>query len=94
MGETTPVAHGGNPQDRTGSPRPRCIAFIPIVIAQGFLTMIFSKISFSLSRQKPHVRTCMSAWDEWRRLNFVFFIFIYNEHSREDKLRANRHLRA
>ncbi|WP_424098107.1 hypothetical protein [Moorena producens] len=23
MGETTPVAHGGNPQDRTGSPRPR-----------------------------------------------------------------------
>ncbi|NEP51299.1 MAG: hypothetical protein F6K65_21865 [Moorea sp. SIO3C2] len=28
MGETTPVAHGGNPQDRTGSPRPRCIAFL------------------------------------------------------------------
>ncbi|NEO40049.1 MAG: hypothetical protein F6J90_28420 [Moorea sp. SIOASIH] len=28
MGETTPVAHGGNPQDRTGSPRPRCIASI------------------------------------------------------------------
>ncbi|NEO39593.1 MAG: hypothetical protein F6J90_25975 [Moorea sp. SIOASIH] len=28
MGETTPVAHGGNPQDRTGSPRPRCIALI------------------------------------------------------------------
>ncbi|NEO11633.1 MULTISPECIES: hypothetical protein [unclassified Moorena] len=27
MGETTPVAHGGNPQDRTGSPRPRCIAY-------------------------------------------------------------------
>ncbi|WAN70009.1 hypothetical protein BJP36_38735 [Moorena producens JHB] len=26
MGETTPVAHGGNPHDRTGSPRPRCIA--------------------------------------------------------------------
>ncbi|NEO11295.1 MAG: hypothetical protein F6J98_21325 [Moorea sp. SIO4G2] len=26
MGETTPVAHGGDPQDRTGSPRPRCIA--------------------------------------------------------------------
>ncbi|WP_287360555.1 hypothetical protein [Moorena sp. SIO3B2] len=24
--ETTPVAHGGDPQDRTGSPRPRCIA--------------------------------------------------------------------
>ncbi|WAN69043.1 hypothetical protein BJP36_42570 [Moorena producens JHB] len=22
MGETTPVAHGGDPQDRTGSPRP------------------------------------------------------------------------
>ncbi|WP_158517163.1 hypothetical protein [Moorena producens] len=28
MGGTTPVAHGGNPQDRTGSPRPRCIAAI------------------------------------------------------------------
>ncbi|NEQ80903.1 MAG: hypothetical protein F6K26_11800 [Moorea sp. SIO2I5] len=27
MGETTAVAHGGNPQDRTASPRPRCIAF-------------------------------------------------------------------
>ncbi|WAN69233.1 hypothetical protein BJP36_43520 [Moorena producens JHB] len=26
MGGTTPVAHGGDPQDRTGSPRPRCIA--------------------------------------------------------------------
>ncbi|NEQ16132.1 MAG: hypothetical protein F6K44_20940 [Moorea sp. SIO3E2] len=25
MGGTTPVAHGGNPQDRTGSPRPRCL---------------------------------------------------------------------
>ncbi|NEO78719.1 hypothetical protein [Moorena sp. SIO4G3] len=23
MGETTPVAHGGNPQDRTGSPVPK-----------------------------------------------------------------------
>ncbi|NEO17544.1 MULTISPECIES: hypothetical protein [unclassified Moorena] len=30
MGETTPVAHGGNPQDRTGSPRPRCIAVSPM----------------------------------------------------------------
>ncbi|NEO42366.1 MAG: hypothetical protein F6J90_41010 [Moorea sp. SIOASIH] len=28
MGETTAVAHGGNPQDRAASPRPRCIAFI------------------------------------------------------------------
>ncbi|WP_293114295.1 hypothetical protein [Moorena sp. SIO4G3] len=28
MGETTPVAHGGDPQDRTGSPRPRCIAWL------------------------------------------------------------------
>ncbi|WP_158517555.1 hypothetical protein [Moorena producens] len=27
MGETTAVAHGGNPQDRTASPRPRCIAY-------------------------------------------------------------------
>ncbi|NEP50287.1 MAG: hypothetical protein F6K65_16305 [Moorea sp. SIO3C2] len=26
MGETTAVAHGGDPQDRTASPRPRCIA--------------------------------------------------------------------
>ncbi|NEO96379.1 MAG: hypothetical protein F6K56_42110 [Moorea sp. SIO3G5] len=25
MGETTAVAHGGNPQDRTASPRPRCL---------------------------------------------------------------------
>ncbi|NEO12532.1 MAG: hypothetical protein F6J98_08560 [Moorea sp. SIO4G2] len=48
MGETTPVAHGGDhgsrswgkpplaalpPQDRTGSPRPRCIAI------QKFLTL-------------------------------------------------------
>ncbi|WP_158517085.1 hypothetical protein [Moorena producens] len=24
--ETTAVAHGGNPQDRAASPRPRCIA--------------------------------------------------------------------
>ncbi|WP_143727729.1 hypothetical protein [Moorena bouillonii] len=29
MGETTAVAHGGDPQDRTASPRPRCIAFCP-----------------------------------------------------------------
>ncbi|WP_293101160.1 hypothetical protein [Moorena sp. SIOASIH] len=27
MGETTAVAHGGNPQDRATSPRPRCIAY-------------------------------------------------------------------
>ncbi|WP_158517324.1 hypothetical protein [Moorena producens] len=35
MGETTAVAHGGNPQDRTASPRPRCIAnysLSPVVI--------------------------------------------------------------
>ncbi|NEO75934.1 hypothetical protein [Moorena sp. SIO4G3] len=40
MGETTPVAHGGNPQDRTGSPRPRCIAIthylLPITLVQMF----------------------------------------------------------
>ncbi|NEO96960.1 MAG: hypothetical protein F6K56_45460 [Moorea sp. SIO3G5] len=30
MGETTAVAHGGNPQDRTASPRPRCIAYNPL----------------------------------------------------------------
>ncbi|NEO49963.1 MAG: hypothetical protein F6K55_40110 [Moorea sp. SIO4A3] len=29
MGETTAVAHGGNPQDRAAFPRPRCIAFCP-----------------------------------------------------------------
>ncbi|WP_293098898.1 hypothetical protein [Moorena sp. SIO3I6] len=29
MGETTAVAHGGDPQDRTASPRPRCIASVP-----------------------------------------------------------------
>ncbi|NEO61722.1 MAG: hypothetical protein F6J98_15305 [Moorea sp. SIO4G2] len=29
MGETTAVAHGGNPQDRAASPRPRCIAINP-----------------------------------------------------------------
>ncbi|NEO79094.1 hypothetical protein [Moorena sp. SIO4G3] len=27
MGETTAVAHGGDPQDRAAFPRPRCIAF-------------------------------------------------------------------
>ncbi|NEO82503.1 hypothetical protein [Moorena sp. SIO4G3] len=32
MGGTTPVAHGGNPQDRTGSPRPRCIAYQSLAI--------------------------------------------------------------
>ncbi|NEO07384.1 MULTISPECIES: hypothetical protein [unclassified Moorena] len=26
MGETTAVPHGGDPQDRAASPRPRCIA--------------------------------------------------------------------
>ncbi|NEQ87554.1 MAG: hypothetical protein F6K26_48385 [Moorea sp. SIO2I5] len=26
MGETTAVAHGGDPQDRAAFPRPRCIA--------------------------------------------------------------------
>ncbi|NEP47370.1 MAG: hypothetical protein F6K65_00355 [Moorea sp. SIO3C2] len=30
MGETTAVAHGGNPQDRAASPRPRCIAVSPV----------------------------------------------------------------
>ncbi|NEQ04106.1 MULTISPECIES: hypothetical protein [unclassified Moorena] len=29
MGETTAVAHGGNPQDRAAFPRPRCIASTP-----------------------------------------------------------------
>ncbi|WAN69545.1 hypothetical protein BJP36_36245 [Moorena producens JHB] len=28
MGETTAVAHGGDPQDRAASPRPRCIAYL------------------------------------------------------------------
>ncbi|NEO64609.1 MAG: hypothetical protein F6J98_31050 [Moorea sp. SIO4G2] len=47
MGETTPVAHGGNPQDRTGSPRPRCIAtykFLKICI----------KIHTSFRDNSPH----------------------------------------
>ena len=29
MGETTAVAHGGDPQDRAAFPRPRCIALQP-----------------------------------------------------------------
>ncbi|WP_267876493.1 hypothetical protein [Moorena producens] len=28
MGETTAVAHGGDPQDRAAFPRPRCIAYL------------------------------------------------------------------
>ncbi|WP_158517063.1 hypothetical protein [Moorena producens] len=32
MGETTPVAHGGDPQDRTGSPRPRKSRYYPLPI--------------------------------------------------------------
>ncbi|NEO48280.1 MAG: hypothetical protein F6K55_30870 [Moorea sp. SIO4A3] len=28
MGETTAVAHGGDPQDSAASPRPRCIAVL------------------------------------------------------------------
>ncbi|NEO79278.1 hypothetical protein [Moorena sp. SIO4G3] len=31
MGETTAVAHGGDPQDRAASPRPRCIAVLTCV---------------------------------------------------------------
>ncbi|WP_267876396.1 hypothetical protein [Moorena producens] len=32
MGETTAVAHGGDPQDRAASPRPRCIAFCNLLL--------------------------------------------------------------
>ncbi|WP_424094534.1 hypothetical protein [Moorena producens] len=31
MGETTAVAHGGDPQDRAAFPRPRCIAVLTCV---------------------------------------------------------------
>ncbi|NEO64085.1 MAG: hypothetical protein F6J98_28170 [Moorea sp. SIO4G2] len=31
MGETTAVAHGGNPQDRAAFPRPRCIPDIAFI---------------------------------------------------------------
>ncbi|NEO79946.1 hypothetical protein [Moorena sp. SIO4G3] len=34
MGETTAVAHGGNPQDRAASPRPRCIAGSHLTVNQ------------------------------------------------------------
>ncbi|NEO13290.1 hypothetical protein [Moorena sp. SIO3F7] len=45
MGESTAVAHGGNPQDRTASPRPRCIAtpysLFPIpLITSSFLNSV------------------------------------------------------
>ncbi|NEO68896.1 hypothetical protein [Moorena sp. SIO3H5] len=32
MGETTAVAHGGDPQDRAASPRPRCIALASCLV--------------------------------------------------------------
>ncbi|WP_293122325.1 hypothetical protein [Moorena sp. SIO4G3] len=38
MGETTAVAHGGDPQDRAAFPRPRCIASM---CANLQLTMFF-----------------------------------------------------
>ncbi|NEO17004.1 hypothetical protein [Moorena sp. SIO3F7] len=41
MGETTAVAHGGNPQDRTGSPRPRCIAFFRALLNNGMILRVF-----------------------------------------------------
>ncbi|NEO45910.1 MAG: hypothetical protein F6K55_17980 [Moorea sp. SIO4A3] len=38
MGETTAVAHGGDPQDRTASPRPRCIKTRSLSITSKNLT--------------------------------------------------------
>ncbi|WP_158517408.1 hypothetical protein [Moorena producens] len=35
MGETTAVAHGGDPQDRAASPRPRCIALASVPFLGG-----------------------------------------------------------
>ena len=40
MGETTAVAHGGDPQDRAAFPRPRCIA---------------RRIKFATGRTAPHL---------------------------------------
>ncbi|WAN69115.1 hypothetical protein BJP36_42905 [Moorena producens JHB] len=47
MGETTAVAHGGNPQDRAASPRPRCIAAIPRISL--VLVQLTSLVLVSLS---------------------------------------------
>ncbi|WP_293119958.1 hypothetical protein [Moorena sp. SIO4G3] len=43
MGETTPVAHGGDPQDRTGSPRPRCIAITHYLLPITLVLMLLHK---------------------------------------------------
>ncbi|WP_424100761.1 hypothetical protein [Moorena producens] len=40
MGETTAVAHGGNPQDRAAFPRPRCIAAIVLPCPSIFRTSV------------------------------------------------------
>ncbi|NEO41339.1 MAG: hypothetical protein F6J90_35445 [Moorea sp. SIOASIH] len=62
MGETTAVAHGGNPQDRAASPRPRCIALIRFRLRhtegekEGKRTM---HMHFQLSSQTPHLRIAL-----------------------------------
>ncbi|WP_424102737.1 hypothetical protein [Moorena producens] len=43
MGETPPVAHGGDPQDRTGSPRPRCIAITHYLLPITLVLMLLHK---------------------------------------------------
>ncbi|WP_158517498.1 hypothetical protein [Moorena producens] len=50
MGETTPVAHGGDPQDRTGSPRPRCIA-TPYSLFPVPCSLCYNKLDLYLSCQ-------------------------------------------
>ncbi|NEO65807.1 MAG: hypothetical protein F6J98_37605 [Moorea sp. SIO4G2] len=40
MGETTAVAHGGDPQDRAAFPRPRCIAFRTEIDCDHFRSVI------------------------------------------------------
>ncbi|NEP51680.1 MAG: hypothetical protein F6K65_23945 [Moorea sp. SIO3C2] len=46
MGGTTAVAHGGNPQDRTASPRPRCIA-TPYSLLPAPCSLLPKKIYFT-----------------------------------------------
>ncbi|NEO76498.1 hypothetical protein [Moorena sp. SIO4G3] len=46
MGGTTAVAHGGNPQDRAASPRPRCIA-VWYVRAGDFPNPVYRQNPFS-----------------------------------------------
>ncbi|WP_158517342.1 hypothetical protein [Moorena producens] len=59
MGETTAVAHGGDPQDRAASPRPRCIAFafcllpfaLPVALYTNFFPIPRSAVPCSLKNE-------------------------------------------